>query len=246
MRGFGKILAVVAVLGAGAVQAQEAGFDPHAPCGQTLRAADDTNKMLVAAWAFGYVAAVDQDARPVDVPNMGTLLGNLYQACAGDETRSLFVMMQGHNNGNAGPGSKQDAERFLTQFLDPNADFAKLTAGMAPTAAEVAAVYSEPLASKLVQIYAGMYNSGATITPKPGQNSLLITHTNTGSLKSRDAVLRDFPGGYERIVEYIAGDYPIVRFKFVEEGKELGLAFDGLIFINNRWVLMFKPWRALE
>ena len=33
---------------------------------------------------------------------------------------------------------------------------------------------------------------------------------------------------------------------FVEPGESLGLAFDGLIFVNGRWVLMPKPWRVLE
>jgi len=30
------------------------------------------------------------------------------------------------------------------------------------------------------------------------------------------------------------------------KGKTTGLAFDGLIYVNNRWVLMPKPWRALN
>ena len=36
------------------------------------------------------------------------------------------------------------------------------------------------------------------------------------------------------------------RFKFVTKGQTAGLAFDGLIYVNNRWVLMPKPWRALN
>ena len=31
----------------------------------------------------------------------------------------------------------------------------------------------------------------------------------------------------------------------INQGETLGLAFDGLIFVNDRWVLMTKPWRSL-
>lgn len=35
------------------------------------------------------------------------------------------------------------------------------------------------------------------------------------------------------------------RFKFVEPGKELGISFDGLVFVNGRFVIFPKPWRML-
>jgi hypothetical protein len=37
----------------------------------------------------------------------------------------------------------------------------------------------------------------------------------------------------------------IYRFKFVEPGKDLGMAFDGLIYVNGHWRIFPKPWRAL-
>ena len=49
----------------------------------------------------------------------------------------------------------------------------------------------------------------------------------------------------EDVLDYFVSDVPIGRFKFVEQGETLGLAFDGLIFVNDHWVFMPKPWRAL-
>ncbi|MCP5086047.1 MAG: hypothetical protein GY952_04485 [Rhodobacteraceae bacterium] len=244
------ILAATAIVLAemsGPVTAQGNGFDPREPCGLTLRAASDTDKLLIASWVLGYVAATDQDTRLVDRENMVTLLSNVFKACAQDETRSLVALMQKHDQaGSEVPGSKASAERFLNQFLDSGADLAALTSSLAPTSADISAVYGEPLASRLDAMYAQMYSAGTRIGPKPDQNALSVVRTTTGSLKLGDAVLSEFPGGYAEVLPHIIGDYPIVRFKFLVKGESLGLAFDGLIHVNGRWVLMPKPWRALE
>jgi hypothetical protein len=73
-----------------------------------------------------------------------------------------------------------------------------------------------------------------------------VVRATTAGLLAGDAVLSDFPGGYKDILPYMIGDHPIVRFKFITSGETLGLAFDGLVFVNDRWVLMPKPWRYLE
>jgi len=250
MRGDQVLWAAIALIIAGLpghVTAQSNGFDPREPCGATLRAANDTDKLLIASWVFGYVAATDKDARPVDRENMVTLLKNVFAACANDEQSSLVALVQGHDQGGAdAPGSKANAQQFLGQFLDPTADLAALTAAMAPTPADIAAVYGAPLSGRLGEMYAKMFTPGVRIGPKPDQNAVIVVRATTGSLKQGDAVLREFPGGYKKVLPYIIGDYPIVRFKFVVQGETLGLAFDGLIHVNGRWVLMPKPWRALE
>ena len=115
-----------------------------------------------------------------------------------------------------------------------------------PAAADIRAVYAEPLASALIASYEQMYTPDAVIQPKPEHKQLLTTFTTTGHLKAGDPVLDEFPGGYKDVLDYFVADVPIGRFKFVEPGETLGLAFDGLIFVNNRWVFMPKPWRALE
>ena len=39
---------------------------------------------------------------------------------------------------------------------------------------------------------------------------------------------------------------PIVRFKFITKGETLGLAFDGLVYLDGQWKILPKPWRALR
>lgn len=223
------------------------GFDPRQACGQILRGASDMRKHLVAAWAFGYLAASQSDARPVDFGNNRTLLGNLIGACAKDEARSLVSLLSASAPADAStPGSRAHAEALLNQFLASDANLTAMTAALKPTVDDIRAVYAEPLATRLAHMYDAMYTPEARIGPKPEQNAVLLTWATTGNLRDKDAVLREFPGGYKDILSYFIGDQPIVRFKFVTRGETVGLAFDGLIFVNGRWVLMPKPWRALE
>jgi hypothetical protein len=125
---------------------------------------------------------------------------------------------------------------LLIKFLDPAAD----------RAADIRAVYAEPLASKLIAGYAQMHQAGAAIGPKPGQTELLYVYATTGQLKTGAPVAGEFPGGYAQVKQYILKDVPIVRFKFVSPGETTGMAYDGLVHVNGRWVFMPKPWRGLE
>jgi hypothetical protein len=143
-------------------------------------------------------------------------------------------------------GTQAGAQQLLLQFFDPKKDRAMLTASLRPSPAEVRAVYGEPLASGLDGYLERMFKPGEVIAPQAGHSELLTTITTTGALRAQGPNPSGFPQGYEQVRQYIVGDMPIVRFSFVAKGESLGLAFDGLVFVNNRWVLIPKPWRALQ
>lgn len=223
------------------------GFDPRQPCGRILRDATDVDKLMVAAWAFGYLGASSGNLRPVDMANNRVILRNLFDACSKDTERPLAALLQTHNPGGpTEPGSEENARILLSKFLEPEADLAALTAELKPAETDIRAVYAAPLADRLIPDYDRMFAPGVAIGPKPGQNALITSRGTTASLKRGDAVLRDFPGGYKEVLGYFIGDHPIVRFKFVKQGETMGMAFDGLIFVNGHWVLMPKPWRSLN
>ena len=236
------------------VMAQTPGFDPDAACGAELRSADDTDKLMIAAWLHGFGSARGQAQGPVDLAAAMDLLNKLFSDCLQNEAASLNELMAGAETGpevaatapEASGGTEQEARALLERFLDPGADRVALTAALKPSPEDIAAVYDEPLAGKLVANYAQTFTPGIQIGPKPDQDSLLMFYATTAQLKSGDPVLANFPGGYKDVLPYFRGDHPIVRFKFVTAGSELGLAFDGLVYVNGHWVLMPKPWRALE
>lgn len=142
--------------------------------------------------------------------------------------------------------SPEAAQRILQAFLAPGANYAELTAQLRPAPEDYAVVYKEPLAEKIAAAHAGLWASGAAIAPKRGQSELLMVYATTDQLIAGQPVLKQFPGGYDQVRQYLNPGVPIVRFKFVKPGETLGMAFDGLVHVNGRWVLMPKPWRAMR
>ena len=242
--GLAALAGVLTFAAADRAAAQAQGFDPAAACGATLRAAQDTDKMMIAAWVAGQRFGSGGEAAPVDMAMVHAVLTELIQICLKDEKASLAALVAPEPPPE--PGSEADAIALLNRFMQHGANRVAMTAQLQPTDADIAAVYAEPLAGKLQAMYAQMYNAKAQIGPKPDQNALLTVMATTAELKHGDPVLREFPGGYDKVRPYMIGNHPIVRFKFVKQGESTGLAFDGLIHVNGHWVLMPKPWRALE
>ena len=246
-----SITAAAAISLAGVVHAQ--GFDPRDSCSDILGNASAADQAMIAAWTFGYIAANTDNVRPVDNANNQVILQNVLKVCQTNLSASLLEIVEASSKPaapakpvvQAEPGSEADARALLAEFLKPGADHRALTQAILPTREEVLAVYAEPLGSAMWANYAEQMGPGVSFAPKAGQSDLLVVHTTTRALFDRKPVLAEFPGGYKDVLQYFKIDVPIVRFKFVKPGETLGFAFDGLIFLNGRWVIMPKPWRSL-
>lgn len=246
-------------------------IDPTAPCQQVLARTHEDFRIAQVAWSAGFLAAESGTAAAIDGAGFDALLQTLRASCAADPTQSFrsvvaaealraraAAVIAGVKGGEgadtadqAGDGAafgptEAGAEALLRRFLAPNADHAALTRDLAPTPADYRAVYREPLATALEQQYAPLWRNPPPIRPKPGQTALLLTIATTEALMAHEPVLAEFPGGYRRILDRMNPGVPIVRFKFVRPGETLGLAFDGLVHVNGRWVLIPKPWRAAD
>ncbi len=187
---------------------------------------------MISAWRLRFV---------VSIAAMAALAG-------------VATMMVGQNTGfirpsvaqTAVPATPEGAHRLLSEFLKPGADHAALTARLRPAPGDYKIVYKDPLADKIAEAHAGLWASGAAIAPNDGQTELLMVFATTDQLIAGDEVMNAFPGGYQQVRQYLNPGVPIVRFKFVKPGERLGMAFDGLVYVNDRWVLMPKPWRVMK
>ncbi|MGC1494528.1 MAG: hypothetical protein WA790_01875 [Sulfitobacter sp.] len=236
-------------------QAQTAGFDPNGNCTTLLGSASEADRVMIAAWTFGFIAASSDAVRPVDANNNAVLIGNLARVCQANPDASLLALVEASSRPAAttttpapqaaAPGSEAEVRALLMEFLQPGADLRALTQAILPTEDEVKAVYGEPLASALWASYKEQMGPGTAFGPKADHNDILVVYTTTRALFEQKPVLDEFPGGYKDVLQYFKIDVPIVRFKFIEAGETLGLAFDGLMYLNGRWVIMPKPWRSL-
>lgn len=240
--------ALLVTMSAPAWSQQAPDLDPLAPCEVALAPDSDLPSAAVGFWAFGFLDAASGEAHAVTTERLSTMITVLRSECAKAPGTRLYdlarILVQGQQSQE--PPIAQAGRDLLMRFFNPNEDLEALTLSLKPTPEDVRAVYADPLATALIEAYEGMFVPGTALGPKPEHSQLLTTFATTGALKAGDPVLDEFPGGYREVLPYIVGDVPIARFKFVVKGETLGLAFDGLIYVNDHWVLMPKPWRGLS
>jgi hypothetical protein len=144
------------------------------------------------------------------------------------------------------PGTEEGAKALLAEFVKPGADHASLTRPLRPTRADLEAIFEGDLAAKADAMYGPAWDSGKlVVAPKSGQTEVKIASATSNEIKSGAGAASELPGGWKDVAGKMKPDIRIYRFKFVEPGKDLGMAFDGLVFVNGNWRIVPKPWRAL-
>jgi hypothetical protein len=144
------------------------------------------------------------------------------------------------------PAGEEGARQLLMAFFDPGVDKAALTMSLKPDAADYKAYFKGTAVSRAMESYRELWESKPVIGPNPGQTELLLFKATTDELTAGAPAARYFPGGYKKITDKLALGHTVYRFKFVEPGQDLGMAFDGLVHINGHWVIFPKPWRAFR
>ncbi len=145
------------------------------------------------------------------------------------------------------PGTRAGALALLKSFLVPEADTVALSAALRPKAEDYAAVFVGDAAETARTTYAPAWDAGAMhVRPKEGQSALLVWSATGAQIAAGEGDAGEFPGGYRQIADKLKPDVTFYRFKFVRPGETTGLAFDGLVHVNGRWVMFPKPYRALQ
>lgn len=93
--------------------------------------------------------------------------------------------------------------------------------------------------------YAKITYSQANITAiqaKPGQTEISIESANTNHLKQ--GYYNKLPGGYSSTSEKFQDNLMIYAFRYIVPGADLGMRFDGFVYVNKKWVFIPKMWRA--
>lgn len=147
----------------------------------------------------------------------------------------------------AGDIKLDEAKKFLGQFLKEGADHAALSKDLVPKDEDYAAVFVDDVVAKAKETYGPMWKDGAMkLAPKEGQTELLLWAATGAQLQKGEGDAEQFPGGYKKIADKLKPDVVFYRFKFTKPGETIGMAFDGLVYVNGHWTIFPKPWRALK
>lgn len=145
------------------------------------------------------------------------------------------------------PGTEDGAKALLAEFVKPGADHATLSKSLRPSKADYDAVFLPDLAAKADAVYGPAWDGGQmVVAPKAGQTQVLIFPATSDELKSWTGAATEFPGGWKDVGAQLKPGVTFYRFKFVEPGQDLGMAFDGLAHVNGNWRIFPKPWRVMR
>jgi hypothetical protein len=104
-----------------------------------------------------------------------------------------------------------------------------------PTAEQIKAIAATPedaalLADYTEKLFASLPPTG--LTAKDGQTAELVVGP------------ADLPGGYQQQAAHFSKNVAIYGFKYVAPGETTGMAYDGLVLVDGKWVMIPKMWRA--
>jgi hypothetical protein len=144
----------------------------------------------------------------------------------------------------------RNAQELLTKLLmagRAGASAAVAKEFMQPRPDDYAKAFEDAVAEGVRQVYEPLWAQGQLDPrPKAGQTEIRLWGATSEDLKLWNANARQFPGGYEGIAAMLKPGRIWLRWKFVEPGETLGMAFDGLVWMDDHWAWFPKPWRAIR
>lgn len=142
------------------------------------------------------------------------------------------------------PGTVEGAKQLLTDIR--SGDAGAMTQALKPTSADYKAVFTDEFASKAGSGYEKLWSDpNAVITADAANTELKLSSATSDDIaKWTPQVEADFPGGYKKVASYFKPGLTAYRWKYTKPGEPLGMAYDGLIYVNNHWAWFPKPWRV--
>ncbi len=137
------------------------------------------------------------------------------------------------------------ARLLLEPFLKPGAPHEQLAAQLRPRPEDYALVFEDAYAGVAQQAYERIFEEHNPIPrPNRGQSELLLAAATAESIREEGAP-QAFPGGFDRVRHTIKPGTVWLCWKFVRQGERLGMAFDGLVLVGDRFCWFPKLWRVL-
>ncbi len=231
-------------------QAQQDALFPQESCAQAL----EENSRDAALWAFGYLSRMDAITPPVEEDALNALAAGLAAACKASPQTTFVTLVEQQSEGgapSAEAGSPPDnapevAASLLEKFAGTSPDMVEIILSVKPTPEEVRTMFPEPMASRLIETYDDMFGPRLVNEEFP-PGSIEITSGFTTTFELAQApFLDELPGGFQRVLDQYRLDVPFayVKVLFVEVQDDMNLS--GFVYLNDRWVLMLRPWRGLE
>lgn len=115
-----------------------------------------------------------------------------------------------------------------------------------PRPDDYAKAFQGPLAAAAAQAFARVWAEPLSLLhPRPEQTQLLLDVAPAGMLASDNELSHRFPGGYRKLAPHLVPNRVWARWKLVRPGDTIGMAYDGLVWLDDHWAWFPKPYRVL-
>jgi hypothetical protein len=122
----------------------------------------------------------------------------------------------------------------------------ELAASLQPRPEDYAKVFTAEIAGPArVAFEAGFARAGSPKPADPGQTQLICHLAPAGMLASENELSHYFPGGYRHIAARLNPQRVWVRWKFCRPHETAGMAYDGLVWVDDHWAWFPKAYRVL-
>jgi hypothetical protein len=144
------------------------------------------------------------------------------------------------------PALARAAQDVLTPFVLTPSRAPELTRALRPKPEDYRLMFRADLADRVATLYDGLWAQNPVIEAKPHQTALMVKAALGAMFFPGSTGIDAFPGGYRGIGDYLVGDRVWVVWKFVAPGSTLGMAYDGLVHLDGRWVWCPRPYAILR
>jgi hypothetical protein len=125
-------------------------------------------------------------------------------------------------------------------------DDGSLTAGLRPREEDYAKAFLPPYAQAAKQAYEEVWKEMPRVSSASPAATLKCHVSPAGMLADDNSLSWHFPRGYRMIAPLLDPHRIWVAWKLIPPGKDAGMAYDGLVWLDERWVWFPRPYRVLR
>ena len=116
-----------------------------------------------------------------------------------------------------------------------------------PRPGDYARVFTPDVADGLAAAYKRLWDEGKPAPhPKAHHDTLQLSIAQAADFVTWNEPAKRFPNGYRDLAAYMQPERIWFAWRFHQAGKSIGMAYDGLVWMDDHWAWFPKPWHALR
>jgi hypothetical protein len=140
---------------------------------------------------------------------------------------------------------QEGVEPMLKQLVMPAGR--ELVEHLRPRTGDYESVFSSATVDRARKAYESFWSRPVELERSSSQQTdVLVFAAPAGMLRGPNDLSRNFPAGYQAIAKELKPERVWLAWKYVKPGETSGMAYDGLVWIDDHWAWFPRPYRVLR